>query len=81
MNDEFITVRIPRDCWDQLVSDYENMCGTSADEIEILRDAYVVEDTIEEAERAHNEDAWLDEQFDDDGPGDFEYDNWDYVDG
>ena len=42
---DFITVRIPRDHWDQIVSDIENMCGTHAEAIEILQDAYVVEDT------------------------------------
>lgn len=44
---KFITVRIPRDSWDQIVSDIENMCGTNKEDIEILQDAYVVEDTQE----------------------------------
>lgn len=69
---EFITVRIPRDSWDQIVSDIENMCGTSKEDIEILQDAYVVEDV--EAEDDYDHDGHLD----DIGPGDFEYDYYDF---
>jgi hypothetical protein len=73
---EFITVRIPRDHWDQIVSDIENMCGTHKDDIEILADAYVVEDAAKEAEDSYD-DGFLESQYDD-GPGTFEYDYWDY---
>jgi hypothetical protein len=58
---EFITVRIPRDCWDQLVSDYENMCGVEKEEIEILQDAYVVEDAMKEAEDDYDNKEWIEE--------------------
>lgn len=72
---EFITVRIPRDHWDQIVSDIENMCGTHKDDIEILQDAYVVEDAEQEADDHYDDDAWLDDPI---GPGDFEYDYYDF---
>lgn len=41
---DYITVKIPRDHWEQIVSDIENMCARRSTEIEILADAWVVED-------------------------------------
>jgi hypothetical protein len=61
---EFITVRIPRDCWNQLIDDYENMCGTSAKHIEILQDAFVVEDVKpkkKKKKKANDDDKWIEE--------------------
>lgn len=43
-SDELITVRIPRGHWNQIVDDLENWCGVSAKHIEILQEAFVVED-------------------------------------
>jgi hypothetical protein len=41
--EEMVTVRLPRSHWRQIVDDIENMCGTSAHKIEILRKAKIVE--------------------------------------
>jgi hypothetical protein len=39
-----IIVSIPRQDWNQIVSDIENMCGVSKDEIEILQSVEVLDD-------------------------------------
>jgi hypothetical protein len=36
--ERYVTIRLPLADWLQIVSDIESMCGTSADEIEILQD-------------------------------------------
>lgn len=38
-----VRVTLPRSHWVQIVDDVENMCGTSAEEIEILASAEVEE--------------------------------------
>lgn len=43
MDDQLITVVLPRSHWNQIVDDIENMCGTAAEEIEILASAEVVD--------------------------------------
>lgn len=53
---DVVWVRLPRADWRQIVSDIENMCGTSASEIEILQSAAVSEDPAA-AERARIADA------------------------
>jgi hypothetical protein len=35
-NPEYITIRLPKSHWLQIVDDLENMCGTTASNIEIL---------------------------------------------
>ena len=42
MDSELITIVIPRADWQQIVSDIENMCGCSEDEIEILQNYEIV---------------------------------------
>lgn len=37
-----VTVRLPLSSWNQIVSDIENMCGTSAEHIEILQEAEIL---------------------------------------
>ena len=43
MNSEYVTIRLPRGDWRQIVRDIEDMCGCSRDEIEILQDVEVIE--------------------------------------
>lgn len=40
---KYVTIRLPMADWDQIVSDIENMCGTGADQIEILSSVEVIE--------------------------------------
>lgn len=42
MSEAMVTVRLPLGDWNQIVSDIENMCGTSAENIEILQQAEIV---------------------------------------
>jgi hypothetical protein len=37
-SEPMVTIRLPLANWNQIVSDIENMCGTSAENIEILQD-------------------------------------------
>jgi hypothetical protein len=37
-----VTIRMPLGDWNQIVSDIENMCGTSAENIEILQQVEIV---------------------------------------
>ena len=39
-----LIIKIDKGDWDQIVSDIENMCGTSEDEIEILQSYEVLEE-------------------------------------
>ena len=41
-----VTVRLPLSHWNQIVSDIENMCGTSSEHIEILQDVTVQETAV-----------------------------------
>jgi hypothetical protein len=43
-----VTVRLPLSHWNQIVSDLENMCGTSAEDIEILQQAEIVATEVPE---------------------------------
>lgn len=43
MSKKYITIRLPKSHWRQIVSDLENMCGCGEDEIEILQDVEVIE--------------------------------------
>jgi hypothetical protein len=40
-----ITIRLPKENWDQIVSDIENMCGCNSDDIEILQGIEILNDT------------------------------------
>lgn len=42
MSEPMVTVRLPLASWNQIVDDIENMCGTSAENIEILQDAEIL---------------------------------------
>lgn len=42
MSETMVTVRLPLSSWNQIVSDIENMCGTSAENIEILQEVEIV---------------------------------------
>jgi hypothetical protein len=44
MTEKWVTVRLPKSSWGQIVDDIENMCGVGAEEIEILQDVQVWED-------------------------------------
>lgn len=39
---KLITIRLPESHWRQIVSDIENMCGTSEEDIEILQEVEVL---------------------------------------
>lgn len=41
---QWVNVRIPKSHWSQIVSDLEDMCGCSEDEIEILAEAEVTDE-------------------------------------
>lgn len=43
--EDLVTVRLPRAHWQQIVDDIENMCGTSAEDIEILSSVEILEGT------------------------------------
>lgn len=44
MAEKYVTVRLPKSHWLQIVDDIENICGQPSDYIEILASAEVVED-------------------------------------
>ena len=35
---EYVYIKMPRSGWEQLVGDFEDMCGTSREDIEILQE-------------------------------------------
>jgi hypothetical protein len=42
VSEAMVTVRMPLSHWNQIVSDIENMCGESAENIEILQQAEIL---------------------------------------
>lgn len=42
-NEPYVTIKLPRSHWYQIVDDIENMCGAAAEDIEILSSVTVVE--------------------------------------
>lgn len=42
MSEPMVTIQLPMASWKQIVSDIENMCGTQAENIEILQDAEII---------------------------------------
>jgi hypothetical protein len=44
---EYVYIRIPREDWKQIVDDLENMCGVPAREIDILKNAKILDDRFE----------------------------------
>jgi len=48
MTEPMVIVRLPLASWNQIVSDIENMCGTSAENIEILQEVQILGTEIPE---------------------------------
>lgn len=46
-NPELVTIRLPKSHWQQIVDDIENMCGTTAANIEILQHVHTEPEAAE----------------------------------
>lgn len=55
---QWVNVRIPKSHWSQIVSDLEDMCGCSQDEIEILAEAVVTDDTSIDPDYTDGQDGY-----------------------